>query len=89
MHCEACGHNQPDPKPVVIEKRVEIEVGDNAVIKKVAFYIMLVLCAVAAECAIEHIVKQRTLQKAIETPGVKVEQAEYDANGRPTLKIQR
>jgi hypothetical protein len=89
MHCEACGHNQPDPKPVVIEKVKEVEVGDNALYARIATYIFLFVIAVATGLTVEALTKQRTLQKAIETPSIKVEQTEYDANGRPTLKIQR
>lgn len=89
MRCEACGHSQPDPKPVVIETVKEVEVGDNALYKKFGLYIFIFVLTVAILISAESLMSQRTIQKALETPGVKVERTEYDGTGKPTLKIER
>lgn len=89
MRCETCGHNQPDPKPTVIETVREVEVGDNALYKRFGLYIFIFLLTVAILISAETLMSQRTIQKALEAPGVKVERTEYDGAGKPTLKIQR
>lgn len=89
MRCEACGHSQPDPKPVVVEKVKEVLVGENAFWLRIGTLAFLLLMTAAIGITIESILTSWNYRRALETPGVKIEEVHYDSNGRQTMKVTR
>lgn len=88
MRCEACSHQNPDPKPVIIEKIKEVQVGDEAVVIRVAFYLMCLLICIAAGCTYSDHLKYNSIQQAIKDPTIKMEFKEYDGS-REVLRLTR
>ncbi len=89
MRCEACGHSQPDPKPVVVEKVKEVLVGENAFWLQIWTFVFILLMVVASGITIESTLNAWNYRKALETPGVKIEEVHYDSSGRPTMKVTK
>lgn len=89
MRCEACGHTQPDPKPVIVEKVKEVYVGDNAFWIRICGYILAGVVAIVLGIGFEEFLMSWSYRKALDAPGVKIEETRYDANGRQTMKVTR
>lgn len=90
-NCKQCGAlvPVPDPEPKVVVREVQVDHSEGHYWVRAVMYATVLVTVIVAGMFGAHAYEQRTMQKAIEEPTMKVEIIEHDNVGRVIKKITR